>query len=887
MPHYNLHNYLIQPMAYPRRFRVALSFPGEHRKRVGAVAKALATKLGQDKILYDKWYGAEFARPNLDLYLPKLYHDDSDLIVFFLCKEYNAKEWCGLEWRAARDLLKQRKDDQLMFLRLDDADISGLYSIDGYLDINKMKDGQVAAAILQRLALPASSTNGRQAHRVFISKLPTVNSLLIGRGEQIEFLDRAWADPETNFLQIIAPGGTGKTALMDKWFRRLLREEEATVFGWSFYSQGTSEQRQGASSDRFFAEIMSWLNISLPSTASVYAKAEAVASRLREEKMLLILDGIEPMQDSAGFLRDSALKALLQELSTKNAGLVLCTTRVRLDLPDDPPRVLSVDLDNLTPENGAEYLRHLGVHGEPQELEQASKNSDNHALALTLLGTYLVDFLHGDIRRRVEIRELMVDEAKYGPHAQRMMAAYERMFQGKPEAALLRALGYFDRPAEPVALKLVLPKMKERPYQAALNRLHQARLVLSKNISEPVDCHPLIREHFAAVMRATAAEEFREGHSKLYEHYCKQAPHQPDTLDEMTPLFYAVYHGCQAERHQEALDTVYWERIRRGQTAFLTKKLGAFGTNLSLLANFFETPWSQPVTGFSEAYQAWVVGNAGFTLRALGRLADALEPMRSGAEADVAMKHWENVSISYRNLSQLLLVLGQVHAAIQTARQAVEFADRSEDQFERLAERTALADALFQSGNLVEAADIFAEAENMQKELAPEYPVLTSVQGFLFCALLLDQGKLSEVIRRASAALRMAERNHLLLDIGLDHLSLGRAYPPSSPESVHHLNWAIDFLRRAGTLHYLPLSLLARGTPRDLDEVFRIASRSGMKLHLTDYHLASARFALKNHELAKAREHTDKAATLIDETGYHRRDKALAELRAEIKKLGN
>ncbi len=874
-------------MAYPRRFRVALSFPGEHRKRVENIALALAAQLGRDNILYDQWLDAELAKPDFDLDLEKLYRDESQLVVFFFCEAYSKKPWCGVEWRIGRELRFRGEANRVMCLRLDHAEIPGLSPLDGYIDIANMPNGHVADRILKRLDLLTPSINGAKQHRVFIAKLPTVNSLLIGRDEQLEFLDRAWADPETNFIQIIAPGGTGKTALMDKWFRRRLREEEATVFGWSFYSQGTSKQRQAASSDPFFAEIMSWLNISLPATASVYAKAEAVANRLREEKMLLILDGIEPMQDSAGLLRDSALKALLLELSTKNAGLVLCNTRVRLDLPDDPPRVLSVDLDNLTPENGAEYLRHLGVHGEQQELEPASKDCGNHALALTLLGTYLVDFLHGDIRRRVEIRELMVDEAKYGAHARRMMAAYERMFQGKPEAALLRALGYFDRPAEPAALKLVLPKMKERPYQAALNRLHQARLVFSKDISEPVDCHPLIREHFAAVMWATAAEEFREGHSKLYEHYCKQAPHRPDTLDEMTPLFYAVYHGCQGGRHQEAFDTVYSERIRRDETFFLTDMLGAFGTNLSLLANFFETPWSQPVTGLSEADQSWIVGDAGHALRALGRLADALEPIRSGAEADVAGKDWKNASISYGNLSQLLLVLGQVRPAIETARQAVEFADRIEDQFQRLSKRAALADALFQSGNLVGAADLFTEAEKMQKGRHPEYPVLYSLQGFQFCALLLDQGKLAEVIRRASAALRVAEEHHWLLAIGLDHVSLGRAYPLSSPESVHHLNQAVDFLRRAGALEFLPLSLLARGTPRDLDEVFRIASRSGMELHLTDYHLASAGHALKNHELAKARAHTDKAAALIDETGYHRRDKALAELRAEIADLGN
>src|SRR5439155_13628965 len=90
----------------PNRFRVALSFPGEHRPRVERIADALAGRLGRDRILYDRWYAPEFARPNLDDYLTKLYHDESDLIVVFLSKEYNAKEWCGLEWRARRDVLK-------------------------------------------------------------------------------------------------------------------------------------------------------------------------------------------------------------------------------------------------------------------------------------------------------------------------------------------------------------------------------------------------------------------------------------------------------------------------------------------------------------------------------------------------------------------------------------------------------------------------------------------------------------------------------------------------------------------------------------------------------------------------------------------------------------
>jgi hypothetical protein len=120
----------------------------------------------------------------------------------------------------------------------------------------------------------------------------------------------------------------------------------------------------------------------------------------------------------------------------------------------------------------------------------------------------------------------MVDDLKVGVHARHVMAAYARMFEGKPELEILRALAYFDRPAEPPALKLVLPAMPDLRYKAALKRLRAARLILTKDPSAPLDCHPLIREHFAAVMQETAPDAFRGGHSRLYEYYCKQAPHR-------------------------------------------------------------------------------------------------------------------------------------------------------------------------------------------------------------------------------------------------------------------------------------------------------------------------------------------------------------------------
>ena len=136
-----------------RRFRVALSFPGEVRDRAQRLAELLEPALGRDRIFFDRWYAAELARPDMDLYLQNVYRTHSDLLVVMLCADYQRKEWCGLEWRVVRDLIKARESERIMFLRLDTVPIEGLLSIDGYLDIVEMDDADVAAAVLSRTAV--------------------------------------------------------------------------------------------------------------------------------------------------------------------------------------------------------------------------------------------------------------------------------------------------------------------------------------------------------------------------------------------------------------------------------------------------------------------------------------------------------------------------------------------------------------------------------------------------------------------------------------------------------------------------------------------------------------------------------------------------------------
>jgi len=135
---------------HQRRFNVALSFPGQLRAVVEPIAELLSQRFNRNRVFYDHFYEPELARPNLDIYLQSIYHDESELVVVFLCADYGEKEWCGLEWRAIRDLIKRRRDKDIMFFRSDDATIPGAFPIDGYIDIKGRTPEEIAKLIIDR-----------------------------------------------------------------------------------------------------------------------------------------------------------------------------------------------------------------------------------------------------------------------------------------------------------------------------------------------------------------------------------------------------------------------------------------------------------------------------------------------------------------------------------------------------------------------------------------------------------------------------------------------------------------------------------------------------------------------------------------------------------------
>ena len=759
--------------------------------------------------------------------------------------------------------------------------------------------------------------------KIALAKLPSTNPELFGRDKELKILDEVWDNTGTNIICFVAWGGVGKTALVNTWLSKMRQDNfrgAERVFGWSFYSQGAAEAKQ-ASADQFIASALKWFGDPEPDAGSPWEKGERLAEFVRKQKTLLILDGMEPLQhpfrEEEGRIRDPGLQSLVRELANYNPGLCVITTR--LDVDDlkgfTGTTVENRHLEHLSDEAGMELLKYLGVKGTDDELKQAVREFDGHALALMLLGTYLSIVYKGDVRKRDRIAKL-TKEKKYGGHARRVMESYEVWFKDQPELDILRIMGLFDRPAESGAIELLraappikglttkLKDLSHEDWQFALNNLRKAGLLAMEDPAMPdaLDCHPLIREHFGEELKENNTEAWKEAHNRLYEYFKNQAKEYPDTIEEMSPLYAAVAHGCQAGRYQDAFDEVYWRRIRRGDEAFNTAKLGAFGADLVAISGFFDSPWDKPVAGLVEAAKAYFLNKAGYDLRALGRLKEAARPMQAALDMYIAQEYWRGAAISASNLSELYLTIGDIALALEYANQSVDLADRSGDVFDRMDHRTAQADVLHQAGRQSEAESLFCEAVEMQKDRQPVYPMMYSLPGFRYCDLLLSQGKYQEVLSRAKQTLEWAKtEGGSLLTIALDYLSLGRAHilyalqegSQDFTQAAEHLNQAVDGLRQAGQQYNIPRGMLARAelyrvqgelerAQHDLDEAMTIAERGEMGLHQADCHLEYARLYRAMGKKEDARKCLDIAREMIEQMGYHRRDHEVKELEAML-----
>jgi tetratricopeptide (TPR) repeat protein len=164
-------------------------------------------------------------------------------------------------------------------------------------------------------------------------------------------------------------------------------------------------------------------------------------------------------------------------------------------------------------------------------------------------------------------------------------------------------------------------------------------------------------------------------------------------LEDLMPLYQAIAHGCRAGRHQEAMDEIYKNRICRRLPGddleydggrkleyYGSRKLGALGTELAAIFWFFDRP-EIPSVKLKEVDQRWVLSQAGFYLRALGRLDEALSALREALRLLEGAEDWKTAAARGSHVSEVQLLMGMIPDAVATGEKSVDHADRSKHKF--------------------------------------------------------------------------------------------------------------------------------------------------------------------------------------------------------------
>lgn len=727
-----------------------------------------------------------------------------------------------------------------------------------------------------------------------LSRLPDAGDAPFGRDQNIAELE-AIRRNGARIIAIIAQGGEGKTALLWRWLKQLQGQAwngAGSVWAWSFYKQGTQTQ---TSADECIRAALAHFGHDGAIPKDPHECGRLLARVIAEARGLLVLDGLEPLQDAdGGKIRDPALDALLRHLAPADAGLILITSRVGVR----GPNIANYDLAPLSGADGAELLAHLGVKGSTRALTNAADSFHGHALSLTLLGTYLAETAQGSLANLKRFDVLRADALCGNSHAERVLQAYVDWLPPAP-LAILDLIGLFERPASadlmtalrqtPLAgLNEAVHALAEDEWQKQLNVLRRLRLLLPAEADGAIDTHPLIRAFFRRRRAGSAAA--RAGHHCLFDTLCAQAPDQPDTVEAAQPLLHAIAHGCAAGRSQHTLDEVIWRRLLRGDEFYLVDKLGARASYLESVAPFFPQGWDRPAPELTPADQSFLLNEAGSSLRALGRLGDAEKPLRLSLQRKIEGQDWHNASVASQNLGALLMLRGDLAAAQAEWEAGMDQARQSPRSWALRNQIAFCAQACAVTGAAATAGDLFQQAEDLQKSF-DSAPFLYALAGYFYNAFLLDGGDSAAAKRRANANLALSQGNGWLRAQGLDHEILGRAALADQdwPSAADHLDQAVTLLRRAELVDYLAIGLLARAEYRrrigdlgraadDLDEADDIARPAGMRLILADLALERARLALAQGQTEPARTFWRQGADLVQECGYHRRDGQVAEI---------
>jgi hypothetical protein len=130
-------------------YSVAISYSGEFRDRVSAVAEELRRRLDGKKVFFDRDSEALLNGPDADIKLQNIY-GRSELIAVFFSPKYGTTPLTALEWRVIREV-RLVKPEKIMNMSPDGNKPALLGPTDVYSDVSGRSPTEIADLIIEKL----------------------------------------------------------------------------------------------------------------------------------------------------------------------------------------------------------------------------------------------------------------------------------------------------------------------------------------------------------------------------------------------------------------------------------------------------------------------------------------------------------------------------------------------------------------------------------------------------------------------------------------------------------------------------------------------------------------------------------------------------------------
>ena len=727
----------------------------------------------------------------------------------------------------------------------------------------------------------------------------------VGRVEMLKTITEWYENLEVRIGALIGWGGVGKSALVRKWYDSLEENkiQPDGIFLWGFYRNAYLDQFLNA-----LLRYVSQAEIDPDSIKSTWEKTDRIKEYVSKRAYLIILDGLEQMQkgeetgEEFGCMAHRECAEILKFLCDIQAkGLCLITTRYLLtDIKNyEGEAYQKRDVDRLSLEDARTFFERVGVKGDQEDKDKVIQEHEGYALSLTLLANYLVQDFSGNILKAKEIPPFHSDK-EAGGKAHRMLLWYDKQLT-EEQRSFMKIFSLFRRAVREedfdgvfrsemeTGMNQSLRNMSSFSFKRMKDNLCDRRL-FSKGQDNAYTTHPLIKNYFESIFEE---KDKKLCHKRIYKYFGEHAPEKPETLEEMQALFEQVYHGCSAGLYDEVDYNVYWEKIMLRDEFFLTKKLGAWETDLSLLRNFFPNgEFSQLPLVSKKSDQSWLLNSAGLSLLNTGRSKEAEKPFFTAVSMAIVSKDWR-ASAGYQNLADLQFRIGEIKKGLESAKRSLEMAEKASSNEFIISSKAYLAHILYLLGKSEEAEKWFKEADELSRETTGDRDY--SITGVFYADFIILNNKFDMAFELTQANLEICQRNNWPSEISRCHRCLGaiERIKGNPNEAETHLQKAYELARKIGMpeleiealLEYGRL-YLQKGKFKDAinagNEVLRICQRTGFLLYEPDSEVILAKAYLAQKDFEQAKKFTNSAFSKAQKMSYKLAERDAENLLKEI-----